>query len=83
MDERRIIGWRVQGSSKSWIFFADRQRAESFANERKAAMQECYSDGTVQTIYRGDERGGLTPAQRGSRSFKVGPRVLSANLRIE
>jgi hypothetical protein len=52
-NERRIIGWRVKGSAKAWIFFVDRQRAESFADERKETLQECYSDGTVQTIDRG------------------------------
>jgi hypothetical protein len=24
MDDRRIVGWRVRGSAKEWIFFADR-----------------------------------------------------------
>jgi hypothetical protein len=67
MDDRRIVGWRVRGSAKEWIFFSDRQRAERFAQERNASLQECYSDGTVQTIYRGDERAGaFGPKYRGA-----------------
>jgi hypothetical protein len=56
MEERRIIGWRVQVSEKRWIFFADLRRADSFAQERNATLQECYSDGSVQTIRFGDEQ---------------------------
>jgi hypothetical protein len=49
-SERRIIGWRVKASLNGWIFFSDRERAESFANERNAMLEECYSDGSVQTL---------------------------------
>jgi hypothetical protein len=48
---RRIVGWRVRGSENGWIFFANRERAESFADERNEILQECYSDGTVATIW--------------------------------
>ncbi len=56
MDERRIVGWRVAVSEKRWIFFTDLHRADNFAQERNATLQECYSDGSVHTMRCGDEQ---------------------------
>jgi hypothetical protein len=55
-NERRTIGWRVKSSAKGWVVFISRQRAESFAEETNAMLQECYDDGTVQTIRCGNEQ---------------------------